>query len=395
MRILTVFDYPNYHGGVNRVLSLSRGLQKEGHKVLLVGVAFDKNIPFWRYRAVDEEVEGVKVVRFYANHLIPFLLLQLLFLRRVLRKNPVDIIQAYNTTYITCLAPLILKFLNNTKFVVIYDDISPMVLELGLVHRRAMVFFEKYVCLLADKIVVLTNIQKNYLQKKGIREERIIRIPNFVDRETLNLRPEKGEEIRRGLGIHRETILGYVGTLDERCSLENVVQVLPELVKEKVHFLVVGDGNALEKLKELVKETGIRNMVTFVGRVPHAEVGKYYSAMDILLCPLENSPLNMASDHIKLYEYLATGRPVIAARVGSVKDVIIDGKNGLLYNLERAGELVSKILFLTEHPKKAKELGAEGRKTIFEKHDFKRVFGLWREMYRELCRKRVADDEAI
>jgi glycosyltransferase involved in cell wall biosynthesis len=373
-----VFDYPYHHGGVTRIIGLSRGLQRQGCRVFLVGVAFDKDLPFWRFSVSEEKIEGMKVMRFYANRLVPFLFFQLLFLLRYLRANPVDIIQAYNPTYVTSLVPLFLKFLKRVKLVLMYDDIVTLRDKLGFPHSWAMSLFEKLACTLADRVAVLTNFQRKHLLERGVPAGKISRIRNLVDVAEAASSLGGGDEVRRSLGLEGKTVLGYVGSLHRRTGLEDMIRVLPFL--DKAALLVVGDGDAAEELKELAKGTGVQDKAVFVGRVPHAQVWRYYSAADVLLCPLEDSPANLAVDHMKLYEYLATGRPVIAARVGSVLEVIEDGVNGLLYTPGDLEELSDKISFLASHPEKASELGSAGRESV-KSYDLPVITRQWHELY--------------
>jgi hypothetical protein len=89
---------------------------------------------------------------------------------------------------------------------------------------------------------------------------------------------------------------------------------------------------------------------------------------------------------LKLYEYLATGKPTIASRVGSILDVLEDGVNGILYTPGDLVELSDKILFLASDPKKAMKVGLAGRKSV-ESHALTKISRHWRELYFELTSK--------
>lgn len=383
MSVLILFDYPYYHGGVSRVLNLAKALKKDV-KVYLVGAAFDRELPFWRYKVREEVVDGVNVTRFYANHLLPFLLFQFIFLHRFLRSYTIDILQTYNPTYVTCISPMILKLIYKLRLVLMYDDIVTQRDELGFFHRRVLLLIEKSICILSDKIVVLTSYQRDYLMKKGIPKAKLSIIPNLVDVDAIASSMKRSEDLKQRLGIDQRIVLGYVGSVNRRIGLEDMIKVMHMLQKKRIHLVVVGGGDALDELNSLVTEVGAQNMVTFIGRVPHRDVGKYYSIMDFLICPLKHHPANLAVDHMKLYEYLATGKPVIAARVGSVLDAIKDGENGILYTSGDIEELCDKIQYLVIHPLESEKMGSAGRMWVKKKHDSKVIGRLWKNLFYEL-----------
>lgn len=388
LRICFIFDYPHFHGGVWRVVGLGKEFLKNGHKIDLIGVTFDRRVPFWKYRISEEEEAGIRITKFSANHLIPFLFFQLIFLSKYLRKNRIDVLQSYNPSYLTCLIPLVLRMFMKVKWVIQYDDIAVIrdYEQLGFLELNCLKLLEKIIIRYSDIIIVLTEYQKNYLEGRGLSPDKIEHIPNFIDVPHIESSVKDPSMIRGKYSLRGKIVLGYVGSVHHQMGLEDMINVLPFLRKKikNICLLIVGDGGALEHLKNLAIKDNADDLVLFTGRVPNQDVGEYYSTMDILLSPLKDTPSNLAVDHMKIYEYMATGKPVIAASVGSIKDVIKDGKNGMLYSSGDLEEFSQKILFLISDEARVKKIGVEGKRTVQENHNINRIGKLWEEMYLKL-----------
>jgi glycosyltransferase involved in cell wall biosynthesis len=121
-------------------------------------------------------------------------------------------------------------------------------------------------------------------------------------------------------------------------------------------LLLVGHGPLRSELEEQVRAQGWQGGVTFAGAVEHNQMPGYIAAMDVTVAPypaLEEfyySPL-------KLFEYMAMGRPVVAARIGQVADIVTDGMNGLLFEPGDSQGLARCIRRLKEDPPLREELG--------------------------------------
>src|SRR5699024_4962456 len=97
-------------------------------------------------------------------------------------------------------------------------------------------------------------------------------------------------ELADELGIADDAVvIGYVSSIVEYEGIDILLSAFANLQKSapelKAHVLLVGDGPVLERLKELAIELGIEEFVTFTGQVPHEEVGRYYSLIDIFVIP--------------------------------------------------------------------------------------------------------------
>ena len=116
-------------------------------------------------------------------------------------------------------------------------------------------------------------------------------------------------------------------------------------------------------LQEYCRQLGLSGRVHFTGHVPAKDVPGLMAAADILLAPYQAQDFFYFSP-IKIFEYMATARAVVAARVGQIPEIIQDGVNGMVYDPSAPGALGERLLRLVDHPELRRRLGEEARRTV-------------------------------
>ena len=206
--------------------------------------------------------------------------------------------------------------------------------------------------------------------------------PSFVkeiqkrveDKEKVHYWPQYAEDFYKPMG--RTEIEGVPG--DEYfkvCFTGNMgyaqgLDVLPKTAKrlkgEKICFVIVGDGRYLETFQKEIKELGVEDMFSLVGRKPAEEVPKYLSACNMAFVSFKNTELFERTIPAKLQSYLACGMPIIAAASGETKAIIEEAKCGICCAIGDAEGLATAIL----QAKKDQELNVMGAnaRQYFESH---------------------------
>jgi glycosyltransferase involved in cell wall biosynthesis len=160
--------------------------------------------------------------------------------------------------------------------------------------------------------------------------------------------------------------LVVVGTVDQHKRQDLAVEVIAELAARGVdaQLSLVGqeaDPAYAAELRSLAERSGVPDRIRFVGL--SSDVPAHLLAADALLLPAgEVTPL-------VIMEAMALGTPVIAAEMGSVPDVVIDGKSGLLVPPDDAGAFAQAVVRLKEQPALATELATGGRRRVEEHFD--------------------------
>lgn len=178
----------------------------------------------------------------------------------------------------------------------------------------------------ASVVLPVTKVLARFVAAGGVSESQIVVTPNGVD--TTKFVPSDTEAAKRKLGILSPLVLGFVGYVREWHGLEYVIDLLanePELAN--AHLLVVGDGPARESLEVRARNLDISDRVTITGVVSHGELPRYIAAFDIALQPEVTS----YASPLKLFEYMAMARAIVAPNSENILEVLEDGADSLLF----------------------------------------------------------------
>jgi glycosyltransferase involved in cell wall biosynthesis len=196
----------------------------------------------------------------------------------------------------------------------------------------------------ADKVVVINEELMEYAIRMGVRPKNACVIKSGIDHERFGSHVD-GRPVRQRYGIEKhETVLFFMGWLYHFSGLK---EILTELAKRKhdklgIRLLIVGDGDAFEELQRMRTDLGLERCVTLAGKQPYEKIPEFIAAADLCLLPAYNNKIMRDIVPIKMYEYMAMGKPVIATRLpGIIKEFGSD--NGVLY-VERPEEALGKAL---------------------------------------------------
>ncbi|MEO8249785.1 MAG: TIGR04063 family PEP-CTERM/XrtA system glycosyltransferase [Burkholderiales bacterium] len=182
---------------------------------------------------------------------------------------------------------------------------------------------------------------------RGIPPEKITVIPNAVDIEAFDTSGKPDEALRATLGLAGSNVIGFIGSFYAYEGLDLLLEALPCLLKSQpdVRMLLVGGGPQDAALKAQATTLGLGDKVIFTGRVPHADVHRYYDLIDVLVYPRHSMRLTELVTPLKPLEAMAQGRILVASDVGGHKELIRDGETGVLF---RAGSVTSLAETLNE-----------------------------------------------
>ena len=205
---------------------------------------------------------------------------------------------------------------------------------------------ETHVVKYADAITTICQGLKKDLIGRGFDEDKFTVIANAVNTEQFNIIKEKDQEIEQRLGLGNCQVLGFLGSFYGYEGIELTIAAMPDALAKNpsVRLLLVGGGPQEKNLKQQVSLLGLEGKVIFTGRVPHSEVGRYYSLVDLLVYPRKAMRLTELVTPLKPLEAMAQGKLVLASDVGGHKELITDNENGFLFEADNVEHLSQRII---------------------------------------------------
>lgn len=229
----------------------------------------------------------------------------------------------------------------------------------GMAFKRLALRAQAWAWRSADRCLPVTDVLAGYLRRAGVPDERIEVIHNGINEAHFATAPGN-PEAKVKLGLTGQTVLGFTGFVRSWHGLDKIIRWMATAGHENVHLLVVGEGPARSELEALSRELGIAARVTFTGLVHRDRVPEHVAAFDVALQP---AVVEYASP-LKLFEYLALGRAVVAPRVPNLMEILVDMENALLFDPATPGALESVLERLSADANLRERLGQTARNSI-------------------------------
>lgn len=245
--------------------------------------------------------------------------------------------------------------------------------------------WERRSCHEADSVAVVTPFLKQYLARLGIPGKKVFLLPNGVDTGKFYPDDLKASAIRQKYGLEGKIVVGFIGGLRLYHGVDILIDSARAIVKESsdIHFLIVGDGPPRATLEQQARKRGVASVVTFTGSVPYQDMPVYINAMDVTVAPFSKLP-DFHFSPIKIFEYMAVAKPVVASRYTDTESVIVDRYNGLLVEPGNRHQLACAIQELLQDKDLRRRLGREGRRTVEEKYTWEKNAQMILEIYENL-----------
>lgn len=235
------------------------------------------------------------------------------------------------------------------------------------VLQKYLMEWEKFVLNACDIITVPSHTIAEYLKIQGIKTDKIKVISNGIDtnlfKEDVGIRKLQSEK--------NERCIGYCGRIGYEKKIDDLINLAKKFSGE---ILIVGDGPAK---KHYEKHTNKYNNIKFLGKIRHDELPKFYSKIDFLIFPSV-----VETQGLVALEAMACGTPVIGANALALKETIIDGKTGLLYEPGNVDELFVRLENAYENREiLAKNCVEEARKHSIENtiKDLRKIYGNYKK----------------
>jgi glycosyltransferase involved in cell wall biosynthesis len=219
---------------------------------------------------------------------------------------------------------------------------------------------ERFVWRGADAVLPVTRVLGDIVQSEGVAPSRVLVVPNGIN-EAHFAQALSPAAAKARLGWPDALVLGFTGFVRDWHGVDRVLHWLASsAAPAHARLLVVGDGPARADLERLAGSLGLGERVRFTGVVARAEVPNFVAAFDIALQPAVTS----YASPLKLFEYLALAKAILAPRVPNIEEVLKDGHNALLFDVQDDTSFTTALTRLSLDPALRERLAVQAKHTI-------------------------------
>ncbi|HJV74481.1 MAG TPA: TIGR04063 family PEP-CTERM/XrtA system glycosyltransferase [Noviherbaspirillum sp.] len=251
---------------------------------------------------------------------------------------------------------------------------------------------ESYAVKKVDAVTTICEGLRRDIVERGIPAEKVTVIPNAVNIESFDMHDAADTALAAKLGLQGKKVLGFIGSFYAYEGLDILLQALPAVLSKQpdARVLLVGGGLQEKALKELATKLGITDKVIFTGRVPHQEVQRYYNLIDVLVYPRLKMRLTDLVTPLKPLEAMAQGRLLVASDVGGHRELIEDGRTGVLFEAGNPDALAQQVLALLSQPTRWPSLRSAARRYVETERNWRSSVSRYQDIYFGVTRKRAA-----
>tara|TARA_Y100001970_G_scaffold80605_1_gene102343 strand:+ start:1967 stop:3877 length:1911 start_codon:yes stop_codon:yes gene_type:complete len=241
----------------------------------------------------------------------------------------------------------------------------------------------------ATHVFAITEGVKDKLIEGGVNNNKISILPNGVDANKF-IQLTKDKDLINKFKLNDFIIIGYIGAFVDYEGLDYLIKSIRNLIDQKIEkfkVVIVGDGNIAADLKSLINELKISDKIILTGKVPHEDVNKYYSIMDILVYARKGFEVCELVSPLKPLEAMAMNKAIIVSDVKALKEMVIDNETGLIHQKDNIDDLTEKLIRLIQSEKLRNRLSNNAYNWVLENRTWESISNIVNKKYIELIGK--------
>lgn len=256
---------------------------------------------------------------------------------------------------------------------VVLEVNAPLALERSQQPDEKLIFkslahrMERWICSNSYRTLVVSTPLKEYLVSVGVPEGKVSVVPNGANLDRFSGSSPEARGLRERCGIPGgAVVIGFTGIMRPWHGIDLLLEAFRKVCAEQetpLHLLLVGDGPIRADIEAAIRSSGLEGRVTITGRLPHQEVPRYVEIFDIAVSP----KATFYASPMKILEYMALGKAVVAPDMRNITDIIVSGEDGVLFEPNSSASLADKLGGLTRDASLRQRIGNRGRQKTRDK----------------------------
>jgi PEP-CTERM/exosortase A-associated glycosyltransferase len=230
---------------------------------------------------------------------------------------------------------------------------------------------ETYIAHNADAVSGIASHIIEELRARGIPQGKLFHVPNGVDADSFSP-VDRDQLLASELQLPDAPVMGFFGSLYRYEGVAWLIQAAAELRGRGNRFtlLILGRGEEYERVRSLIQELEMQDSALLLGHVPHDQIKRYYSVVDIMVYPRLSARITELVTPLKPLEAMSLGKAVLGSDVGGIRELVKHEANGLLFRPENIEDFCFQAERLLTSPQLRAQVGQTGRETILREKDW-------------------------
>jgi glycosyltransferase involved in cell wall biosynthesis len=255
---------------------------------------------------------------------------------------------------------------------------------------------ETYVARNANAVSGIAQHILEDLRSRGISSEKLFHIPNGVNADRFAPVP-RDAELAADLELPDAPVFGFFGSLYRYEGISWLIRAAAHLRSRGNRFtlLIIGRGEEAEAIRSAIRDHNLVDAVKFIDHVPHEQIRRYYSVVDILVFPRLSVRLTELVTPLKPLEAMSLSKAVLASGVGGHRELVQHEVTGLLFRPEDVEDFCVQAERLIANPPLRQQLGEQGRELILRTKDWNVVAKEYQRVYDFVSRNHQSAAELL
>lgn len=373
----TNYYLPVVNGVVRSVETFRKALSRQGHNVFVFAQAegeFEDKAPFiFRYPSMQlpapAEVPAAIPVSPFIDQVLPYLKLDV-----VHTHHPILLGQTAARKAAELNLPLVFTFHTQYREYTHYFPLPHEAIQ-GFLRSAVQNWLKDYMRKCQHIVIPSESMKEILIREYGLRERYTV-ISTGIDLEPF--RSSSGKDVRRQRNWGEDLVMVSVGRLAPEKNWETLLKAAARVYRRhpELRLVMIGDGPEMAALQTLANELGIRERVTFTGKLPFSEVAGYLKAADLFGFASVSETQGVVT-----MEAMAAGLPVVAVDASGTRDIVEDGKQGLLVanDPQALAEAAIQVIESPEMMQRFSQQALEKAKTFEAGHQAKKLIRVYEQ----------------